>query len=186
MTLALSLFFLWLGLVLMEKLNPNVGQKQKYVLLILLLPIVIYPFEYGPVWWLRGLTGDLSITSLCLLAMALFKKLDGLSFVDISVKEKCILMRFIVVVGLIFYPLALGLTSFDPYSLGYQNMYGVGVVLGLTLMIFLSGYTVMATMLIFAVLAWDIQLLQSVNLWDYLLDPFVFFYALGSVVRCKI
>jgi hypothetical protein len=186
MTLALSLFCLWLGLALMEKLYPNFKPKQKYVLLILLLPVVIYPFEYGSVWWLRGLTGDLSITSLCLLAMALFKKLGGLSLIDISVKEKCVLMRFIVVVGLIFYPLALGLTSFDPYSLGYQNIYGIAVVLGLTFMVFLSGYTVMAGMLLFAVLAWNIQLLQSVNLWDYLLDPFVFFYALGSVVRCKL
>jgi len=185
MTLGLTLFCLWLGLFSMEKVYPNASQKQKYGLLILLLPIVIYPFEYGPIWWLRGLTGDLSMTSLCLLALALYKKLDDSDKIFISAKERCLLMGLMAGVGLVFYPLALGLTSFDPYSLGYYNIYFVAVVLLLGLIVFVRKLYVFATILLLSVLAWNTQLLQSVNLWDYLIDPFVFFYALGSVVRCK-
>ncbi|MDX8381061.1 MAG: hypothetical protein R8M14_03005 [Ghiorsea sp.] len=185
MTLALSLFCLWLGFFLMEKVHLNASPKQKYVLLLLLLPIVIYPFEYGPIWWLRGLTGDLSMTSLSLLALALYRKLDDSGKITICEKERYLLMGLIAGIGLVFYPLALGLTSFDPYSLGYHNIYFVAVLLLLSLIIFLRKLYVFATILLLSVLAWNTQFLQSVNLWDYLIDPFVFFYALGSVVRCK-
>jgi len=186
MTLGLSLFCLWLGFFLMEKIYPNASLKHKYGLLILMLPIVIYPFEYGPIWWLRGLTGDLSIISLCLLALALLQKLDVSAKITVGAKEKCVLMGSVAVLGLLFYPLSLGLTSFDPYSLGFYNIYYVAGILLLSIISFLRGYAVIATMLLLSVLAWNTQLLESVNLWDYLLDPFVFFYALGSVLRCKI
>jgi len=183
MTLALSLFFIWLSLSLMQRLKPEVTIKYKLILVLLVTPLVVYPFLYGPVWWLRGLTGDLSILSLCLLALAVFQQLFGQSV--LTSKEKKYVKWGIGVSGLFFYPLALGLGAFDPYALGYANSYLVGFVLIVSLALFIYQYVTLATILLLCILAWQMQLLQSMNLWDYVMDPFVFFLSFWRILRCK-
>ena len=183
MTLALSLWLYWLSLVVLNKFVKNSSVKTKWVTVLVLTPLVIYPFVYGPVWWLRGLTGDLSITTLLLLSFALYQQLFSQEV--LGKREEKLIGPAIVIIGAIFYPLALGVGNFDPYALGYDHHYLVAVVLLLSLAAFVAQFRVMAMMMVGAVLAWNVQLLQSVNLWDYLIDPFVFFFYLGRVIKWK-
>ncbi len=181
MTLALSLFLIWLSLWALHKFSAQPSLKMKYLLLLLVLPFVVYPFTYFPVWWLRGLTGDLSMTTLMLLLAAVYHQLSGK--VLITSQERKFVLYSVAMLGLVFYPLALGVGQLDPYAWGYANPYMLSVLLGLSLLMFLRQYYALAITLLVVVLAWDMKLLQSVNLWDYLLDPFVFFYALAKVLR---
>ena len=183
MTLGLTFFFVWLRLRWLAFVRPGASLKVKVAASIIILPLVVYPFTYGPVWWLRGLTGDLSLTTTVLLVAAVYLKLFDKKL--ISTKERKLMLWSVVGLGVVFYPLALGVGQLDPYAWGYANVYMLGMILGLSLLLFLRQYYVFATTLLLAVLAWNIGLLQSVNLWDYLLDPFVFFYALTMVVRKK-
>ncbi|MDX8387919.1 MAG: hypothetical protein R8M46_05230 [Ghiorsea sp.] len=183
MTLALSFFFFWLSLKILKQFKPLLTFKVKISILLLLSPLVIYPFMYGPVWWLRGLTGDLSILSLCLLMLAVYQQLVGK---PVTTKhEQSYLKWGIVVTGLVLYPLALGLGSFDPYILGYASLFFAGLILIISLALFSFKCPVFASVLLLCILAWQMHMLQSVNLWDYLMDPFVFFFYVWRVIRCK-
>ena len=181
MTLALTTWLLWLRLKWLGWVRPDASLKVRVAACVILMPLIIYPFPYGPLWWLRGLTGDLSITSLLMLLAAVYAQLLGKTL--IQSKERKLIFRSIALLGVGFYPLALGVGQVDPYAWGYASPYMLGVLLGLSLWMFLRQYYAIAITLLAVVLAWNAGLLQSVNLWDYLLDPFIFFYALFRLVR---
>ncbi|MCF6208107.1 MAG: hypothetical protein L3J61_01800 [Ghiorsea sp.] len=181
MTAGLTLFFYWLRLVWLRRVRPDASLKVKVATLIVIIPLIIYPFTYGPLWWLRGLTGDLSIVSTVLLLLAVIRMVWNKTW--ISPQENRLLLRVVAGLGLLFYPLALGVGNLDPYVWGYANGYMLVIVLGLSLFAFLRQHYVIATILLAVVLAWSTGFLQSVNIWDYLLDPFIFFYALFRLLR---
>jgi len=181
MTLGLSLFFYWLRLAWLSRVRPDASLKVKVATLFVITPLIIYPFPYGPLWWLRGLTGDLSITTLVLLLAAVYQKLSGKDV--LAGQERKLILCSVAMLGLVFYPLALGVGQVDPYAWGYAGSYMPAVLLVVSLLLFMRQFYVFASIVLAVVLAWNMGLLQSVNLWDYLLDPFVFFYALAKVVR---
>ncbi|MDQ6988976.1 MAG: hypothetical protein Q9M19_03765 [Mariprofundaceae bacterium] len=181
MTLALTLFLCWLSLWLLNKIKPQASRNSKLYCLLLLAPLYIYPFVYSPVWALRGLTGDLSILSMFLLISALHQQLQG-KFL-INKQERRFLPWFVTLLGITFYPLALGLGNIDPYAWGYADLYMVITLLLLATYALWRHYYFTGLMLLGVLLAWDMQLLQSVNLWDYLLDPFIVFFYLGRVIK---
>ena len=101
--------------------------------------------------YVRGVTGDLSIVSMLLLWSTLLP----------SNKPNPIAFKVAVaIVAISFYPLALGLGMFDPYTWGYGSI----------------GFAI-------AIIAWTFHWHESANLWDYLLDPFLGIWAIGSIVN---
>jgi hypothetical protein len=80
--------------------------------------------------------------------------------------------------GVMFYPLALGLGSFDPYEWGWsfsQLFVGIAVLTGLLL----AKQNRLGLLLLLAIVAYHLGLLESENYWDYLLDPI---YCLVSLI----
>ena len=158
----------------------------KIGLVVGLLIAMTIPFGgLSAVEFMRGITGDLSITTLVLLAIT-FK-------VPSPVGGRGWLLMFIALVTIALYPLALGLSTFDPYRLGFGNLWFIAGLLLVALVAWLRQYTLIALSISLAVLAWSIGWYESNNLWNYLLDPWVAIYALvvlvkkgvGSVLRSK-
>jgi hypothetical protein len=80
--------------------------------------------------------------------------------------------------GAVFlYPAALGLTQFDPYALGYASPYFVAALAALTVAAWYLRLEWLAACLLVAVAAKVAGVLESRNLWDYLVDPLLVFYA---------
>ena len=183
MTLGLTIFFYWLRLAWLRRVRPDASLKVKLATLFVITPLIIYPFTYGPVWWLRGLTGDLSILSTALLILAIIQMIWDKKW--IIPKESKAMQWSIALLGLLFYPLALGLGQVDPYVWGYANPYMLGALLGLSIVAFAYAYYATAVIVLCVVLAWSLHVLDSNNIWDYLLDPFVFFFFVGKLVRCR-
>ncbi len=181
MTLGLTLFFYWLGLAWLRRVRPDASVKLKLATLLIISPFVVYPFVYGPVWWLRGLTGDVSVLSTALLLFALVEMIWGARL--IQARERRVLWRVVAVAGLVFYPLALGWGQYDPYVWGYAHPYMPVLLLALAGLAFTVGFYATAWVLVLVVLAWGVHVLDSVNLWDYALDPFVVGYALYQLAR---
>lgn len=135
-----------------------------------------------PLWgvsgagFVRGITGDLSITTLALLALALVHSLSNRVLVDDS--NRRLTLQAIAIVAVLFYPLALGLTMFDPYRLGYGNVWFMLALLGLAIWAVLRYSTLLALCIALAVAAWSAGWYESPNLWDYLLDPWLAIYAI--------
>lgn len=140
-----------------------------------------------PLWgvslsgFVRGVTGDLSISSLVLLVLALVRLLSGRALAE--EKDRDAMLKAVLIAAVLFYPLALGVSMFDPYRLGYGNLWFMAVLLGLAVWSGLRYSVLFALCIAAAVAAWSIGWYESANLWDYLLDPWLAIYALAALVR---
>lgn len=163
------------------------------VVLVVLLPIGGLPLAA----YVRGWMGDLSITSLVLLFMAILGPVcrrppsvelhassppgGGLGWGN--ARGKYTLLSIIALAALGLYPMALGIGFFDPYRLGYGNPWFMGGLLLLALIACFRQLQLVALTITLAVLAWSIGWYESSNLWDYLLDPLLAIYAVGALAR---
>jgi hypothetical protein len=141
----------------------------------LLIPLGDAP----PVYRLRGLLGEFSVTTLVLACVALAGRFRGRPVIDPP--QSLILLGGIGAVGLVLYPSALGLTRFDLYAWGYFSMpmlAGIGLFgfIALALRLYWIVFILGA-----ALLAASLDLLPSSNLWDHLTDLPLTLFALAAL-----
>lgn len=161
------------------KLKAN----HNYILTVILLLLTLIPLgDFSAAQISRGIFGDLSITSLILLGRFLI--------LPQALKDQTRgLLILVVITGLLFYPAALGLGMLDPYQWGYMNTYrGIQVPI-----IFLSAIVVLLLIAVtknnasiilcitVALAAFTSGVMESRNLWDYLIDPLVVIFGLSSL-----
>lgn len=127
--------------------------------------------------YLRGVIGDLSLTTLILLVMT------GISYLSdkdtYSPRSLFVLMLFVLAGGLFLYPFALGLSYFNPYTLGYGSKAFIAVLFLLSLASWYFECYLLAWCITVAVGAFMMDVYESTNLWDYFIDPLVTFYAVS-------
>jgi len=126
--------------------------------------------------YVRGATGDLSMTTLVLAGAACVAQLTGRTV--IAPRNLRALFWLVVSAAAFLYPFALGWTQFDPYALGYGSIEFVTALLLVTLAAWHFRRDVVVLIVIAAVLAYVVGAYESRNLWDYLIDPLVALYAL--------
>jgi hypothetical protein len=136
---------------------------------------IFSPLELPLAAYLRGFTGELSITSMLLLWTAYFSPKE----IHVPVAMKV----WIALVAIVFYPLALGVSMLDPYAWGYGSFTLLAAVIATALIVWLAGFNRIAIILAAAILAWAAGWHESTNLWDYILDPFLGLWAIGSLIR---
>jgi len=170
--LLFSALFLWIGGRF--KLQQTILiTGVAIVMLAALIPVQgLSLFMYA---W--SIFGDLSLTSKTYLVAWLLYRLGGPVVTD--VKEVRKVMYAITIVGLVFYPLALGLSPFDPYSTGFSA--SILIVLTVVLLVYgmRKGNLVLSASMLLALWAYLLGLMESDNLFDYLVDPLLFLYAAG-------
>jgi len=126
--------------------------------------------------YVRGVTGDLSISTLVLVGAACIAELTGRRL--IGQRDLRALMGLVAAAAVFLYPLALGLTPFDPYALGYGSAELVTALLLVTVAACRARLNAVVLVIIAAVVAYLGGAYESRNLWDYLIDPMVSAYAL--------
>ncbi|MDP2804651.1 MAG: hypothetical protein Q8O24_01800 [Gallionellaceae bacterium] len=166
---------------------PRVSSRTKVALTGLVLIAVFLPLGgLSIAELLRGISGDLSIASLVLLSAGLCRMLlPSPAGRGIEGDGSCTsgLQIFIFFSALALYPFALGLGMFDPYRLGFGNVWFVAALLLIALVAWLKQFTLVALSVSLAVLAWSVGWYESSNLWDYLLDPWGAIYAMVVLVK---
>ena len=168
---------LWAVLLVVS--GNSVWQKipqRKFVLVVLValaITLPVHGLTAGE--WLRSVIGDPSIPSLILFADITSRRVWQFSLVQDESRKW--LLRGIALAGLMFYPLALGATVFDPYAWGYLSQMLAMMLAAFSAMAWWKGLRNLAVILLLPVLAYHLKMLESVNLWDYLIDPVVFVYA---------
>jgi hypothetical protein len=133
------------------------------------------PLELPLAAYVRGFTGELSITSMLLLCTAYFSPKE--IYLSSAMKG------WIALIAIIFYPLALGLSMLDPYVWGYDSFTLLTAVMAVALAAWFVGSNRIAIILALAILAWAAGWHESTNLWDYILDPFLGLWAIASLIR---
>jgi hypothetical protein len=135
---------------------------------------LVLPMELPLAAYVRGFTGELSITTMLLLWTAYFSPK--------AITVPTTIRIWIALVAMVFYPLALGVGMLDPYAWGYGSITLLAAVIATALVAWLMGSNRIAIILAIAILAWAAGWHESSNLWDYILDPFLGLWAIGSLI----
>ena len=155
------------------------GTSTGFAIALVVTAVAVIPLgQASMVVYLRGLFGDLSMPSVALLAVWAFASMKPIKSDE---SQKLIACSVIAAAGLGFYLTALGLGAFDPYTLGFDPL-PLAVVIALTCLVTIwIGWTVAALCLLAALIGYQLQVLPSHNLWDYLLDPLLWMFSLSYV-----
>lgn len=154
----------WLVALLFTALWVRVGASS--------LPLVAY---------LRGISSDLSITLQVLACLSLRRRLFGYSALD--PRELTAVLALVAVAGLFLYPLALGWGDWDAYRLGWGTPGMLAALLLLSLVCWMCGFRLVPLVIAAALLAWTARWLESGNLWDYLIDPWLAIAAIAHSLK---
>jgi len=150
------------------------------VMLVMGLAVFVPLGELSIAAYVRGVTGDLSLSTLVLAGAACIAQLTGRQ--PIGQRDLRALLWLVAVAAGFLYPFALGLTPFDPYALGYGSAGFVTALLLVTLAAWCARLNLIALIVIAAALAYLGGAYESRNLWDYLIDPLVSVYALARLL----
>ena len=92
-------------------------------------------------------------------------------------RDKQALCWLLALAAAFLYPFALGWTRFDPYALGFASVEFITALLLITLASWWARLYLVVIVVVVAALAFLAGAYESRNLWDYLIDPLVSFYA---------
>lgn len=123
-----------------------------------------------PVYYLRGVFGEFSLTStLVLCALAIYHVTRG--GLPLPKRDLQWMAGMIAGLALWFYPMSLGLGMIDPYQWGYQPDVLAGAALVIAAAAWLRKLNLIVAIISVDLLGYQLGLLESNNLWDYLIDP---------------
>ena len=181
-----GLALVWLLFALRLPYAQRLNGKRRALLAGLGYVLVMFPVAgWSLTIWLRGMVGDLSITSMLLLSMAVYARLFKV-MPPWDARERSALLGLLAVLALLLYPFALGLGSLDPYRSGFG---GVGLLLMLALLALLlmrRNFYLLPLVFALAATGWSFNLLESTNLWDYLIDAPLAIYALWVTIKVNL
>ncbi|MEO7953839.1 MAG: hypothetical protein ABIR35_07080, partial [Polaromonas sp.] len=107
------------------------------------------------------------------------QRLTGLP--ALSRREKASLRWVIAAAAVALYPLSLGWGNWDFYRTGWGSFGLLGALLVLALFSWARGLRLLPLLIGLSLLAWSAGLMESANLWDYLLDPWL---AVAAFCQC--
>jgi hypothetical protein len=141
--------------------------------LVALAPVGALPLA----GYLRGVVGDLSLTTLIVLLRGILRPGPHGPF---DARNTFSVQLCVATAGLALYPSALGLGPVDSYRLGY-GPWALGVLFAVAVAAIFFNLPLVTSCVGLGVLAWVVGAYESRNLWDYLLDPLVWVWSLAIV-----
>ncbi len=129
--------------------------------------------------FIRGISSDLSVTLVALACLGLCQRLFGLAAP--ARRETTALTRVLAVAAVVLYPSALGWGDWDAYRIGWASYSLWASLLVLCVFCWAQGLRLVPLLVGLSLLAWSAGLMESANLWDYLIDPWL---AIASLVQC--
>ena len=141
---------------------------------------VMIPINGLPVGrWVYSLNANVSVVFTVILLHKILADYLGFDLLDKTARKTAWI--FGALVGISFYPFALGIGMIDPYEWGFSFSGLFLAAMVLTLVLFYKqnrfGWALLA-----AILGLNLGLLESINLWDYLIDPYYFLFSMGIFI----
>ncbi len=148
-----------------------------FVLLWLPVGVVHMPV----VAYIRGVSSDLSVTLVLLACVGLYQRLGGVTWM--SLRDRTAALAVVATAAVLLYPTALGWGNFDAYRLGWGSPALLGGLLMLCIASWMLKFRLLPFLIAAALLAWVGGVMESTNLWDYLMDPWLVVLAFAHGVR---
>ncbi len=137
-------------------------------------------YEVSTVLRLKGLFADLSLTTLTLLVLWPVLRLKKIS---LNNPDSAGLCAIVLLLAVTLYPMALGVGAYDPYALGFRPSALLTVIAALGVLATLRGYLICKTIVVVVLIGYWLRVLDSQNLWDYLIDPILGIFAIIYLLR---
>ncbi len=180
--------FEWLGtflvLAVSSSLALKLAERRLSFRIIVLLLCGLFPLI--PIGGLNfsqqflTVVGHISISTDILLSIVLLERVFG---VDVNMsRERSTVLGMVVIGGALVFPPTFGLIQFNGYQLGFGPQILTIVIMGLAVVFALSKRNIAFWMLVLCFLSFEMHILASNNLWDYLLDPLLAIYAAGGLL----
>jgi len=132
----------------------------------------------------RGVSSDLSTTLVALACLSLSRRLFSLP--AMAQREGLALYVALALAAVVLYPTALGWGDWDAYQPGWGSLGMLGILLMLSLAFWLGGLRLLPVLVGLALLAWSLGLMESSNLWDYLMDPWLAIVAVIKSIKAGV
>ena len=168
-----------LGLLARQR---DITRPTRWVVLLAVFAVMWFPVgaaQLPVVAFVRGISSDLSTTLVALACLSLGRRLSG--WPAMARHEGLALSVALAVAAAVLYPTALGWGDWDAYRPGWGSFYMLGTLLALSTVFWVRGLRLLPALIGLALLAWTLGLMESGNLWDYLMDPWL---AIWAVIRC--
>ena len=168
-----------LGLLARQR---DITRPARWVVVLAVFSVMWLPVgaaQLPVVAFVRGISSDLSTTLVALAGLSLGRRLFG--WPAMARREGRALSMALAVSAIVLYPTALGWGDWDAYRPGWGSFYMLGTLLALSMVFWVRGLRLLPALAGLALLAWTLGLMESGNLWDYLMDPWL---AIGAVVQC--
>ncbi|MDD4911439.1 MAG: hypothetical protein PHP57_04035 [Sideroxydans sp.] len=180
-----SVALVWVVLVMLLPVVGRLSARLRVALAMLVYGLVMWPWlGLSMAEWLRGMLGDLSLTSVLLLGTAIYARTRSVGVAEIwDARERYSLLLFLAVSALLLYPFALGLGTLDPYRSGFGGVSLIVLLSLLSLWALRRNLRLLPLTFSLVAMGWSLGIYESTNLWDYLIDAPLAIYALGAVVR---
>ena len=161
---------------------PRFNRKIITIAIFTMMGLAAIPvYDLPLVAYVRAGTGDLSITSMIILCLFIASTYADKQYLDPS--DKRLLAKTMIACALMVYPLGLGLTLVDTYAYGYGSALLFALVVAYGTYLLWQQRILILTILLLAITAYLMKLLNSDNLWDYLFDPWIVFVVLLQKLR---
>jgi hypothetical protein len=118
--------------------------------------------------WVASISPNFSVPLTGLLAIATWER--AFARPVLTQRDRNAAWTFGGVAGLLLYPFALGVSRIDPYEWGWSAS-PLFIVVGMLTAWLIWRRNRFGLLLLLAVIAFHLQLLESSNYWDYLIDP---------------
>jgi hypothetical protein len=150
----------------------------------LLLWCPVGPARLPIVAYVRGISSDLSISLVAIACLGMYQRLRG---IPLMAQRERMRASFAFAAGALFlYPLALGWGDWDAYRLGWGSWGLWATLLALSLVCWARGLRLLPVLVALALLAWTMGALESTNLWDYLIDPWLAIAAIFQSIKSAV
>ena len=181
--------FEWLGtflalaaptaLVLRMRTRPIVF-RSIFLFVCSVSPVIIYQGLMVSQYFYTVI-GHMSISTMVLLAVVLLEHLSGKAFFHPN--EQRFFFLSVVIGSALIFPQTFGIGPLNGYVLGFGSLPLTLALIVLTIAFVKFRMHVAACAVVLSVLAFDLHVLRSNNLWDYLLDPLLAIYATVTILR---
>jgi hypothetical protein len=159
----------------------GLGERRPRLALAASLALSLVPLGPLPAaGYVRGVLGDLSVTTTLLLLHHLLRPALGLPAV--GPRSRVLLQALAAAGGVVLYPAVLGFGRWEPYRAGFAGGPLLWAILLMAALSWLCRLHFAASCLSLAVLAWAGSAAESRNLWDYALDPLVAAWGTGALL----
>lgn len=131
--------------------------------------------------YIRGVSSDLSVTLVAVAVLGAWHRLKGEN--GMPKRERHAVSLTIACAAVLLYPTALGWGDWDAYRAGWGSPGMLAAMLVLVMACWLRGLRLLPSLIALALLGWAFGVLESANLWDYLIDPWLSLAAVFGVLK---